>query len=397
MLIRYARLFALICVFVMSIGAVTAANATQTYGFTTVATTNATSGEGLSLPSINDSGTVAFVNTTSGTDGLYTGNGGALTTVDSGFNKFYIYYAGGPGAPTINDAGTVAAWEHVGAPGSLSTVDGIMAYQGGNALSIVSSTPPAGSNSGNYTETPTISTGGTVAFAFRAAVASAGGGIFTGNGGSLTTLIYNSAADSNADPSISHNGLVAYDWPGLISGTSFRNGNDSLYLVNGNTTTNVGTVTSDLFTSVAVNNSGTVVASTGREIYTTSGGNLTGVVNTLGALSGFGTVAINDAGEYAYFAALGAGGSEILTGPDPVQDKVVETGDPLDGSTITELGFAGEGLNDSGQITFWAMLGNGQQGIFIATVPEPSSASISLVLAGALLLMRSPLRQRVSR
>ena len=41
-------------------------------------------------------------------------------------------------------------------------------------------------------------------------------------------------------------------------------------------------------------------------------------------------------------------------GPDPVEDRVIATGDMLDGSTVQNLTFYEEGLNDSGQLAFQA-------------------------------------------
>jgi len=369
------------------------ANAGQTYGFATVATSNANGGLGLSLPSINDNGTVAFVDTSPGKEGLYTGNGGLLTTLVSSFEEFHLYYAGGPGAPTINNAGTIAYWAYVGPSGGSSSDVGILSTTSGT---IVSYPPPVGSASGfSYSYTPSISADGTVAFAVTHVVASNGGGIFTGNGSPLTTIISNSAAAPVADPSISHNNLIAYDWPDL-SGNS-RNGDDTLYLKNGNTTTNLGTISADFFSNIAVNNSGTVIASTlGHKVYLASGGLLTPIVNNNGTFSEDDAVSINDSGQYAFFADLAAGGSGIFTGPDPVLDKVVETGDPLAGSTIVSLGFASEGLNNSGQIAFWADLANGEQGEFVASVPEPSSGIIMVIILCGVLLARLPFSRTVS-
>ena len=74
---------------------------------------------------------------------------------------------------------------------------------------------------------------------------------------------------------------------------------------------------------------------------------------------------INKANQVAFVATLRAGGSGIFTGPDPLADKVIATGDPLLGSTVVRLGFF-RGLNDAGQIAFWATLANGSGGWFRA-------------------------------
>jgi len=42
----------------------------------------------------------------------------------------------------------------------------------------------------------------------------------------------------------------------------------------------------------------------------------------------------------------------IFVGPDVVADKVIATGDLLDGLPVADLRFCDEGLNDSGQLAF---------------------------------------------
>src|SRR5438105_4653381 len=77
---------------------------------TKIAESSATGGLGLSVPSINNLGTVAFVDTTAGHTGLFTGMGGALTTIDTTSN--YSSYSPGNGSGlnvSINDNGRIAA------------------------------------------------------------------------------------------------------------------------------------------------------------------------------------------------------------------------------------------------------------------------------------------------
>jgi hypothetical protein len=82
-----------------------------------------------------------------------------------------------------------------------------------------------------------------------------------------------------------------------------------------------------------------------------------------GQFLGFEDVAVNAAGRAAFLAyrmpAAGSG-SGIFTGPDAVADKVIATGDPLFGSTVTGLAFDRDGLNDAGQIAFRAQLADGR-------------------------------------
>ena len=104
MLKRHAGLGIVSLVLISSLVIAKVATAAQVYGFTTVTTSSAGGGLGLSLPSINGSGTVAFVNTSPGTNGLYTGNGGPLSTVLTSATDFQLYFAGGPGAPSTFSA-----------------------------------------------------------------------------------------------------------------------------------------------------------------------------------------------------------------------------------------------------------------------------------------------------
>jgi hypothetical protein len=70
---------------------------------------------------------------------------------------------------------------------------------------------------------------------------------------------------------------------------------------------------------------------------------------------GFRPAPLNNNGEVAFLATLADFQTTgIFVGPDPVADRVIATGDTLDGATVTGLGFAEEGLNDSGQLAFTA-------------------------------------------
>ncbi|MBU4272285.1 MAG: PEP-CTERM sorting domain-containing protein [Planctomycetes bacterium] len=94
--------------------------------------------------------------------------------------------------------------------------------------------------------------------------------------------------------------------------------------------------------------------------------------------------AINNQGVVAFEAATGFSGGNptglgIFVGPDPAADKVIGAGNQLLGATVIWLDFRRNGLNNNGQIAFYANLSDGTGGVFIATpVPEPST----LVLLG---------------
>ena len=94
-------------------------------------------------------------------------------------------------------------------------------------------------------------------------------------------------------------------------------------------------------------------------------------VDTLGPFKDVVWSDINDAGTIAFTAELDAGGEGIFVGPDPVLHKVIMTGDPLFGSTVTDVHFHPGGLNDQNQLSFGYELANGVRGVAIAQVPEP--------------------------
>jgi PEP-CTERM motif len=132
-------------------------------------------------------------------------------------------------------------------------------------------------------------------------------------------------------------------------------------------------------------------------IFTGSGGPVTAVAAggllESGPFLDFGLLpSINNMGTVAFLAFLRPEGSGIFTGPDAVADRVIGTGDPLFGSTVTSLEFARQGLNDAGQVAFVAQLADGRQVVVradpaqVGAVPEPSALALlalgTLALAG---------------
>jgi len=78
--------------------------------------------------------------------------------------------------------------------------------------------------------------------------------------------------------------------------------------------------------------------------------------------------AINNRGEVAFIGTIvaGTGGRVgIFTGPNPETDKVVALGDNINGFTIDGLNFF-KGLNDKGEIVFWAASNDGRRCLGLA-------------------------------
>ena len=94
-------------------------------------------------------------------------------------------------------------------------------------------------------------------------------------------------------------------------------------------------------------------------IVTGNGGPLTTVADTTGPFGAFGfrPPSLNNNGDVAYNATLDDFQTTgIFVGPRAIQDRVIQTGDKLDGSRVIGLTFCEEGLNDSGQLGFIASL-----------------------------------------
>lgn len=110
-------------------------------------------------------------------------------------------------------------------------------------------------------------------------------------------------------------------------------------------------------------------------------GTFTTVAQTDGPFAAFEYPIINNQGQIAFAALIDAGANYgIFTGPDPIADKVIQEGDPLFGSTITQIGFF-RGMNNHGQIAFRYRLASGAQGIAVATPTAVPEASSLLLLA----------------
>jgi hypothetical protein len=111
-------------------------------------------------------------------------------------------------------------------------------------------------------------------------------------------------------------------------------------------------------------------------------------VTPAGIYQNIGNVEINNADQIAFYAERLTGAQGIYTGPDPVANRVIQGGDAIFGTTLSTVTFFGGGLNDSGQVAFFARLVNAtpQSGgwnevVVLATpVPEPAiGCAITLV------------------
>jgi hypothetical protein len=272
--------------------------------------------DGFGRPSINDSGVVGFRGfPDTGGVGIFSGTGGPTTTVaDTSAAFVFVDKA------RINNSGRVAFL------GSLGLEQGVFSGDGGPLTTIADTSGPF---LGFPQEDIDINDAGTVAFT---AVLDAGSeGLFTGSGGPVTTI-----ADTG-------DGLSEFFFPSID---------------------NAGNVA--FFARDAATLEGA--------IYIGNGGPLTTYVDTTGPFLGLGFLSMNDLGTVAFFGSTPEG-SGIYTGPNPVGDKVIATGQIIDGLLIS--GFNGPiSINNSGQIALRAELQD-TSGNYFSTIILATPVSVS--------------------
>ncbi len=350
----------------------------------------------VSTPSVNNSGTVAFRYETDGTSrDIAVGSGGPLTTLYAAPADFFSF----PEEPVINNNGIVAFL-------GISTTPPLYPYgvytgDGGTPTLIADTTGNIWSFvNGGYLD---VNDSGTVAF--RATLDNYTDVLlYTGNGGALTTIadkIAEGFSEIDHTPAINSSGTVAF-W-GRTG--SIPSNVDGIYTGNGGPFTLLSVSTHALLglyitCQPDMNDSGTVAfvawnSAGGISIYTGDGSaDPQETVSTSGPFASFSSVAINNSGQVAFMARLDGAPSYaegIYTGPDPAADKVIADDDPLDGGVVAALDFYRGGLNDAGQIAFYAGTWHGDvyyQGVYLATPsPEPVPAVTAFwVPAMALLL-----------
>jgi hypothetical protein len=290
--------------------------------------------------------------------GIYRVNqDGTLTTIAEDDKRFgFIGFN-----PSMNDAGEVSFAARIDG-GKKPDTEAIL-RGAGKKLTPIASTADEFNFFGFDTS---ISNAGEVAF--KAELDEEFGfdeGLFSGAGRGVTTHYLASTSDfdgNDSRPSINNLGDIAFDEsidfdPGIFAG---REGvfitiaaPDPDVSVQEPTFNDAGTAA--FARSFVDPVSGEFV----EEIVTGNGGPLTTVADTRGAFSSFGfrPPSLNNSGDVAFHATLDdPSTSGIFVGPDPVADRVIATGETLDGATVQNLTFCEEGLSDSGHVAFIAQL-----------------------------------------
>ena len=172
-------------------------------------------------------------------------------------------------------------------------------------------------------------------------------------------------------PALNENDEVAFN-AGLDAG------GQGIFIGDGETITEVANSDGefDLFSYPDLNDEGTTAFLVQRDngtrgIYTNGYGETELLVDDSGKFSFFSSEpALNNNGEVAFYAELDDGSAGIYVGSQLGISLVVAEGDVIAGSKVTDISFAQEGINDTGEIAFQARLENGNNAIFRA---EPNS------------------------
>lgn len=341
-----------------------------TFTFTKIADTTG-SFSFLQPPSINNKGKVAFeASLDAGGEGIFTGSGGQITTITD--TKKFATTTTGPlsfSVPSINDRGTVA-FTAVRRTIEANVFVGIFTGNGGPLTTIVDASGPY-----NSFGPPSLNNAGKVAF--NGQQRGVGNGIFTGtgNGNPITTIANTSGSFVNFNSlSINDSEQVAFE-------ASLKNTGNGVFIASNGITTIADTSGPfRYFVGASINNEGAVAFRAGLQDQTSEriviarGSTLTTVAESnISSGKPFvrfqSTPSINKVGMVAFEAFLGGGKNGIFTGPNPLADKVIASGDSLFGSTVTTVDFLQSGLNDAGQVAFVAKLADGTQ-VIVRAAPN---------------------------
>lgn len=335
----------------------------QSYSFTKVADSTEDGFDPFSFgcSSINAGGDVAFKAGRKAPDGINTIEGiyranaadGSLTTIVENEKKFDFISRN----PSMNDLGAVSFAANLD-KGGFAILRG-----SGKSLTTIANTAKQFNFFGADTS---VNNSGRVAFkAELDPEFNFDEGLFSGTGGKITTHYLASTSDfdgNDSRPSINNIGDIAFQ-----ESIDFE---DGIFVTEGDGFKVIAAPDPDVSVQEPVLNDGRTAAfersffdpGLGRfvaEIVTGNGGPLTVVADTRGEFQffGFRPPSLNNGGDVAFHATLSDFVTTgIFTGPDSVADRVIGSGDALDGRTVQNLTFCEEGLNDAGQLGFIAQL-----------------------------------------
>jgi hypothetical protein len=327
-----------------------AAQGSPNYTYTVI--TDLTNCFNVGNPVLNNAGDVAFVGNCGAPVGspaggvvVRRGNGGALTDIYTA-EPTPSFGIPEPGI-SINDNGAVAF------PGQAASPNGGVRYVilvgDGSSLSVAVDTD-VHTQFKNLLR-PSINNAGAVAFMAQTTTVGYDS-VAVANGGSLVTIAGPGSVTSGIgvltsamEPALNDHGLVAFIGQGVS--------NYGLFTGNGGALTTISLDQPSSFSGLNdvgragfVANSGSVQIGDGGPVR---------VIAAPGLYSLFGSLAaINNASIVAFEAQLASGLTGVFIGPNPATDTVVRTGDVLPNlGTVIGAHISEEAINDHGQVAFF--------------------------------------------
>ena len=316
------------------------------------------------FPTINDSGTVAFMVESAGAPvGAFRTDDGMAPRLAGEATNGYVF---------INRLGEVSARRWVGSEVQLYKVGAagqaaVLAQTGAEYYSF-------------FSPSAHLSPTGTAVFSARKnPYVPTQRGIYAATGDGTTSLVVDNlgvfGVNFGDHPTVNSAGTVAF------TGEK-DDGEAGLYVGrvggNGAVTTVLTAAASPLYRwdgSPHINEAGQIAfkayedatGEPGIFVVDQSGANLrtvatAGGIGLPGPYSMFDSPVLNDVGTVAFHARLDTGGRGIYTGSDPAIHKVIELNDPLFGSVVSNLAFF-RGLNNRNELVFWFTLADGRTGI----------------------------------
>ena len=339
------------------------------------------------LATNNNGGTVAyFAKLKNGTDGIFASTGVGAPKLIADNKATSLFSSFGQGI-SISKNGTVAFV----ATRKDNGFTGIYTYDGNpNSQPKLIADNSSGSKISNFAPGLSINDKGEVAFS--AQLKSGGQEIFKGNGIVITNIsnCVSSGTSANQCPltGLGNNGIWGNQILSAFSPSINNDGMVAFTSVNGVFTGDGNSINQILSNPVAfwngsyreanINDSGLVSAfahnnGQGQLLFSSDGNNGSIVAannfDTAGSLETFfhmGSTSINNKGIVAFMANQANVGKGIFIGADAVEDKVIGIGDTFFGSTVVDLAMDRESLSNDNEISFWAKLANGIEGIFRA-------------------------------
>jgi hypothetical protein len=311
---------------------------------------------------INDAGMVTFAADTIAGPGVFVGRGGPVSTVADTFDGFRFF-----GFSSIDGRGEVSffAFRDDGIGGFFSGTHGETTLIDDSGLVFGFGGDCHSSRSGAFTTV-------------HAFLEDGGQSIYAGRNGTLRNIADTSGDFSgfDTDPSVNAHGQVGFQG-------NLRGGGTGIFVSDGGKVIPIADTSGAFaeFTGASsINNRGEVAFGAILKsdyggffrpdgIFVGSGGQVRTVVDSSGpffSFLAFGHPTINDKGQVAFFGFLDNFQSGLFVGPDPVADRVILIGDPLDGSTVSGLSVFRDYLNNAGQLVFTVLLGDGRTEIIRA-------------------------------